>query len=181
LINQKATLLLAVILAAPAFALADNIPGHSKSGINYVSFSEGLTELQGLDGNSARCNFLLSSIKVNGAEANYIARASFSQFAKGDNGSNSGTPLNTALASDSHPVKLADFGGNQGASSNDKDKGKGQGTDNGGDGKGNESGSGGDDPPSVNIAEPGSQTLLLFGLAGLGMLVYLRRTLTFSV
>jgi hypothetical protein len=179
--SQQATLLLAVILAAPAFALADNIPGHSKTGSNYVTFSEGFSEQQDSQGGSARCNFLLSSVKENGMKTNYFARASFSDFAKGDKGSNIGAPLNTGMESDSNDVKLVDFGGNPGASS-DKDKGKGLGKGREGDGDGNGTGSGdGDASPGIPVAEPGSQTLLLFGLAGMGMFFYRRKTLTNAI
>jgi len=176
--NRQATLLLAAILAAPAFALADNIPGHSKIGSNYVAFSEGFSEQQDSQGGSARCNFILSSVKENGMKTNYFARASFTEFAKGDKGSNFGSPLNTGMESDSNDVKLVDFGGNQGASA-DKDKGKGNGKGDEGDGDENGTGSGsGDSSPGIPVAEPASQTLLLFGLAGMGMFFYRRKTLT---
>jgi len=164
-------LLLAVILAAPAFAFADNIPGHSKSGNNYVAFSEGLTDQQDSQGNSARCNFLLSSIKENGSET--------SSFAKDEKGANLGTYLSTGVDSNAHPVTLVDFGANQGASS-DKDKGKGKRGGGAGNENGTTSGSGAPSP-LIAVAEPGSQTLLLFGLAGLGVLFYRRKTLTSAI
>jgi hypothetical protein len=181
--NQQARLLLAVILAAPALALADNIPGHSKTGNNYVTFSEGFSEQQDSQGSSARCNFLLGSVKETGANTDSIARASFSDFAKGDKGSNFGALLNTGMDSDNHQVRLFDFGGSQGASSDsDKDKGKGHGKGEGGDGDGNGTGSGSGAPsPVVSVAEPGSQSLLLFGLAGMGIFFYRRKTLTNAI
>ena len=168
---KQAPLLLAVILAAPAFAFADNIPGHSKSGNNYVAFSEGLTDQQDSQGNSARCNFLLSSIKENGSET--------SSFAKDEKGANLGTYLSTGVDSNAHPVTLVDFGANQGASS-DKDKGKGKRGGGAGNENGTTSGSGAPSP-LIAVAEPGSQTLLLFGLAGLGVLFYRRKTLTSAI
>jgi hypothetical protein len=169
--SKQRTLLFAVILAAPVFAFADNIPGHSRDRNNYVSFSEGLTDQQDSHSNSARCNFLLSSVKepVKGNESRIssTAGASFSGFAKGES------------------VNLGGFGANQGASS-DKDEGKGQGKQRGGASDGNGSGSGSESgsgvpSPAVSVAEPGSQTLLLFGLAGLGMLFYRRKTLTNAI
>jgi hypothetical protein len=179
--SQQATFLLAVILAAPAFALADNIPGHSRNGNTYVTFSEGFSEQQGPQSGSARCNFLLSSIKRNGVETNSFTRASFSEFAKSDKAANFGPPLNTGVESDSDHIALGGFGDNQDASS-DKDHGKVGGNDNGGDGDGNEKGSGGGTPPlEIAVAEPGSQTLLLFGLAAVGMLFYRRKALTNAI
>lgn len=175
--NQKTTLLLAVILAAPAFAVADNIPGHSKGGGKYVTLSEGFTERQDLQGSSARCNFLFSSIKENGSNASSIAGASLSEFVKGEKGSNPGALLNAGLESDSRPVRVFDFGANQGASSG-KDKGKGQGKQNGGDGDGKATGTESGIPLAlIPVAEPGSQNLLLVGLAGLGIVLFRRRTL----
>ena len=171
--SRRAPLLLAVILAAPAFAFADNIPGHSKGGNNYVAFSEGLTDLQDSQANSARCNFLLSAIKENPSSA--------SSFARDEKGANLGTSLSAVPDSNAHPVKLIDFGPNQGGSS-DNDKGKVRGKHPGGDGDGNSSGDvSGASSPSIVIAEPGSQLLLLFGLAALGMLFYRRKTLTIAI
>ena len=180
--NQRATLLLAVILAVPAFALADNIPGHSKNGNNYVTFSEGFTELQDLQGSSARCNFLLGSIKEHGSNTTSIPHASFSEFAKGDKGFNFGALPNAGVESDSREVNLVDFRGNGNKSSSfGRDKGKGRGKHSGdGDGSTSGTGSGTPDPPAT-IPEPGSQTLLLFGFAGLGLLFYRRKILTNAI
>jgi hypothetical protein len=183
--NKQGTLLLAVVLAAAAPAFADSIPGHSRSGNNYVAFSEGLTEQQDLQGNSARCNFLISSIKEEGSKTSSFAPASFSEFSKGERGANLGTYLSAALHSDPTPPKVVDFGGNQGASSdnnNGKGKGKHNGTNGDGDGNGNGSGVGSGAPePLIPIAEPGSQTLVLSGLAGLGLFFYRRKSLASAV
>jgi hypothetical protein len=179
--NQQATLLLAVILAAPAFAVADSIPGHSRNGNNFVSFSEGLTDQQDSQGNSARCNFLVSSIKEEGSKTSSFAPASFSEFVKGEKGANFGVYLSTGMDSDIRPPKVVDYGGNQGASS-DKNDGKDKGKHNGTDGDGNGTGVGSGTPePSIPVAEPASQSLLLVGLAGLGMVFFRRRTLTNAI
>jgi hypothetical protein len=77
--------------------------------------------------------------------------------------------LNTGVLPDSDHTKLVDVGGDQGASS-DKDKVG-----------GNQSGGDGDSPSATSVSEPGSQALLLFGLAGLGMLVYRRKMFTNAV
>jgi hypothetical protein len=177
--NHQATLLFAVILAAPAFASADNISAHSRSGNSLVSFSEGLTDQQDLKGNSARCNFLVSSIKEEGSKSSSFAPASFSEFAKGEKGANLGAYLSTGMDSDVRPPRLVDFGGNQGASSeinNGKSKGKHNGTD--GDGNDNGTGAGSGAPePLIPVPEPASQTLVLFGMAGVGLFLYRRKLL----
>ena len=172
---KQAPLLLAVILAAPAFAFADNIPGHSKSGNNYVAFSEGLTDQQDSQGNSARCNFLLSSIKENGSET--------SSFARDEKSANFASHLSTGVDSNALPVTLVDFGPDQGASSdNDKGKDKAKGKQGEGSGNGNGTTSANSaSSPDIAVAEPGSQPLLLFGLAGVGMLFYHRKTLTKAI
>jgi hypothetical protein len=181
--NPRATLLLAVILAAPAFALADTIPGHSKNGNNYVTFSEGFTEQQDLQGSSARCNFLLGSIKENRWNTKSIPHGSFSEFAKGDKSSNFAALPNAGVESDSREVNLVDFRGNGNKNSSfGRDKGKGRGKHSGGDGEGNSSGTGSGTPlPVVSVAEPASQTLLLFGFAGLGLVFYRRKILTNAI
>lgn len=181
--NKQGSLLLAVVLATAAPAFADSIPGHSRNGNNYVAFSEGLTDQQDLQGSSARCNFLLSSIKEDKSKTSSITPMSLSEFAKGEKGSNLGALPGNGFDSDSHHPKVVDFGGDQGASSDNKN-GKGKGKHNGsdGDGNGNGTGSGSGAPePLIPIAEPGSQTLVLFGLAGLGMFCYRRKSLTSAV
>ena len=179
--NRQATLFLAVTLVAPVFALADNIPGHSRNGNTYVAFSEGFSEQQGPQSGSARCNFLLISIKKNAVETNSFARASFSEFAKSDKSANFVAPVNTTVESDSDNLKLVNLGGNQGASS-DKDHGTAAGSHSSADGDSNEEGSGGGAPaPDISVAEPASQTLLLIGLAAVGILFYRRKTLTNAI
>lgn len=176
--NQQATLLLVAILAAPAFAFADNIPGHSRTG-NNVSFSEGLDDQQDLRGSSARCNFLFSSTstKANASNVGSIGGASPSGFAKGEMGPNLGA-LNAGMELDSDQEKRIDLGAGQNASP-EKDKGKAHGKHNGGDPEGNLGGTGSVNPsPLVSVGEPGSQALLFAGLAGLGFVFLRRRTLT---
>lgn len=163
--NKQGALLLAVILAAPAFAFADDIPGHSTGASKYVTFSEGFTGEQNLRGNSAQCNFLLGAPKENG-----LSTSSIKSSELGSGGVSSG-----------NSVRLVDFSGDSGASP-DKDKGKGKGKQGGGSGdvNGTTSGNGGPSPLIV-VSEPGSQSLLLFGLGGLGMLAFRRKTFTNAI
>jgi hypothetical protein len=170
--NTQGILLFAVMFAVVAPAFADNVPGHSKGGSNYVTFSEGFAAEQNSHGNSAQCNFLWGPMKESGLSASSVAGAVSAGFWKGENDSVSGG---------GNSLKLVDFTGNQGASS-DKDKGKGHGKHHGEDGEGNGSGVGISVPsPVISVAEPASQSLVLFGLAGLGMIFYRRKSLTNAI
>jgi hypothetical protein len=161
--NQQATLFLAAVLAAPAFALADNVPGHSESGNTFITHSEGFPEQPDLQSNAARCNFLSSSAREEGLRTSSIAGASFGGITKGES------------------MNLFDFGEDQGTSS-DSDNRMGHGKHNRGDVDGIATGIDcGTPSPAVPVPELGSQTLLLVGLAGLGMLFFLRKTLTDTV
>jgi hypothetical protein len=153
-----------LVAAAPLFA--DTIPGHSRGGSKFVTFSEGFTSQQNGQGASAECNFLLGAPKENKLSTSSIAGSS-----------------STGMAASGASVKFVDFSGNNGASSDkDKGKGKGKGKQGGGSGNGNGTTPGSGAPsPLVAVAEPGSQALLLFGLAGLGMLVFRRKTFTNAI
>ena len=161
------TLFLAFMLATAAPAFADSVPGHSKDTNKYVTFSEDFLGQQDSQGNTAKCNFLSGSPNETGSQKGSFSAASFSGFTRGE--------------SAAHTLKLVDFGSSNGSSAdkdNDKDKGKHNGKDKDGD----ESGAGGGTPsPLIAIPEPGSQSLLLFGLAGLGMFVYRRKSLTNAI
>jgi MYXO-CTERM domain-containing protein len=179
--NQHATLLLAVILSAPTFAFADSIHDHPKGENKDVTLLGRFADQEDLQDSSTRRNFLLSSVKENGSKRSSNVGAAFGEFAKGDKNANLGLLLNDGMESDSHPVKLFDFDANQGASS-DKDKGKSWGRHNGYDDDGNGTVvASGDISAATSVAEPGSQTLLLVGLAALGMFFSRRRKLTNAI
>lgn len=176
--NKQQILLLAFLFAAaPAFA--DSTSGHAKGGSTNVSFSEGFISQQDSSGNSARCNFLFGAPKENGLSASSVIGSSSSAIGRGEKGSD----LDSGGASSENSVRLVDFGGN-GSDSSDKDKGKGKGKGKqgggSGDGNGPTSGNGGPSPLIV-VAEPGSQSLLLTGLAGLGMLFFRRKTFSNAI
>lgn len=162
--NAASFLALALAAAVPLFA--DSFPGHSRGGSKYVTFSEGFTSQQNSQGGAAECNFLLGAPTATGLTTSSIAGLS-----------------STGMAASGASVKLVDFKGNQSASSDkDKGKGKGKGKQGGGSGNGTGTTSGSGAPaPLVAVAEPGSQSLLLFGLAGLGMLVFRRKTFTSAI
>jgi hypothetical protein len=162
---KNAASLLAITLAAAVPLFADGIRGGSK----YVTFSEGFTSQQSGQGASAECNFLLGATKENGL--------STSATAMGEKGST----LGSSPAPSGNSINLVNFNGNDGASS-DKDKGKGKGKPGGGSGNGNGTTPGNGAPsPVIAVTEPGSRSLLLFGLACLAMLVFRRKTFTIAV
>ena len=171
--NKQGILLLAFCFAAaPAFA--DSTSGHSKGGNANVSFSEGFFSQQDSSRSSAQCNLLFGAPKENGLSTSSVMSSSSSAFAMGEKGSE----LAGGGVSSEDSVKLVDFSGNNGASS-DKDKGKSKGKQGGGSGGGNGTTSGNGDPsPLIAVSEPGSRSLLLLGLAGVGMLFYRGKTLT---
>jgi len=172
--NKRGTLLLAAILAVPAFAAADGIPGHSKGGTKYVSLSEGFTGEQDLQGSSARCSFLFSSVRDGGIETSSTGGVALSDVAKGDMSAKFGV-LGAGVGSDSRPAEKGDFDADHGASS-EGGSGKGRGDHHWGDldGTGEESSF---SSTGISVAEPGSQAFLLFGLAALGTVFYRRITL----
>lgn len=168
---KNAASFLAITLAAAVPLFADSFPGHSRGGSKYVTFSEGFTSQQNSQGGAAECNFLIGAPKENGLSA--------SSLVMGEKGSG----LGSGGASTGNSVHLVDFSGNNGTSADkDKGKGKGKGKQNGGSGGGNGTAAGnGGSAPLVSVPEPSSQTLLLFGLAGLGMLVFRRKAFTSAI
>jgi hypothetical protein len=177
--HKNAASFLAFTLAAAVPLFADSIPGHSRGGSKYVTFSEGFTSEQNVRGGSAECNFLLGAPKEKGLSTSTIVGSFSSAIARGEKGSE----LGSGGASSGNSVHLVDFSGNNGTSS-DKDKGKGKakGKQGGASSGGNDAGAGnGGSAPVLPVVEPGSQSLLLVGLAGLGMVFFRRRTLTNAI
>ena len=154
---KHGTLCLAFMLATSAPAFANSVSGHSKDANKYVTFSEDFLGQQDSRGNAAKCNFLSGSPNEAGSQKGSFSAASFSGLTSGE--------------SATHTLKLIDFGSSLG-SSTDKDNAKDEGKRNGKDKDGGGSGAGGSTPsPLIAIPEPGSQSLLLFGLASFGLVL----------
>ena len=174
---KTAASFLALTLAAAAPLFADTIPGHSRGGSKYVTFSEGFTSQQNGQGASAECNFLLGAPKLSALSTSSFVGSSSNGLAMGEKGS----ALGSGGAPSGNSINVINFSGNNGASS-DKGKGKGKGKQGGGSGNGNGTTAGNGAPaPLIAVAEPGTQSLLLFGLAGLGMLGFRRKSFTNAI
>jgi hypothetical protein len=175
--NKQGTLLLAFILGTPAFAFADTIPSHVMGDERPVTLVEGFTDHMDVQASLARPNTLLTSVEENRPRLFASSGASESGKAKDDKGVDLGKLLSVENGFENQSIKLVDFHVDQGAFF-ERDKGKIHGKHNGntGDGDGDSNGNGASGSV-VSVAEPGSQTLLLFGLAGLGMIFYRRNYL----
>lgn len=176
---KTATLFLALSFTAAVPAFADGVSNHSRSGGNFVTFSEGFTSSENLRGASAECNFLSGVSREKGLSASTMAGSFFSETAKGEK-----SWMSVGGAGPSEDIaNLVDFTGNSGVSADkDNGKGKGKGKQVGESGNGNGTTSGSGDPsPTIAAMEPGSQSLVLWGLAGLGILAFRRKHFTNAI
>jgi hypothetical protein len=165
---KHASFLLAVLLISAAPIFADKIPVDSKNESKGAVSARALAEKQGLHD-----LYATTDCGVSGAKQNEVRFASMSDsraggFTQGDKSMGLGALVNSLANSGNAPVKVIDFGSNHGDSS-DKDKGKSPGKGNGHDQDGGGTGS-----VAIAVSEPGSQLLLLIGLAGFGIF-FLRR------
>jgi len=168
---KHATFLLPFLLISSAPIFADKIPGDSKvDGKGGVS-AQKQAEIKGLHDLYATgdCN-------LNGTKQNELRPASMSDtrvgsLTQGDKSMGLVGSTNSEANSGNPPVKVIDLGSN-GDNSSDKDKGRSHGKGGGHDQDGD-----GTAPLVIAVSEPGSQLLLLAGLAGLGIF-FLRRNAT---
>ena len=152
---KQPSFLLAVILTSTAPIFADKIPGESKSESKGAISAQALAAKQGLHDLYAAGDCGLSGTKENQIRTASSLDSRDTHFTQSDNTSGLGSPV-------------VDLGLGQGNSS-DKNKGKSPGKGNGNTNKG-----GSTTPVVTAVSEPGTQLLLLAGLAGLGIF-FLRR------
>jgi hypothetical protein len=168
-LNYKhASFLLAVLIIAVTPVFADKIPVDTKSDSKGSSSAQKQAELKGLHDLYATGDCDLNGIKQNEVRPASMSTAGASSFSQGDKSGGLGGFENSEANSGKPPLKVIDFGSNQDNAS-DKDKGKSHGNGNGHDQGGN-----GAAPAVIAVSEPGTQLLLLAGLAGLGIF-FLRR------
>ncbi len=165
---KRASFLLVVLSIAAAPVFADKIAGDSKSESKNTVSAQKQAEMKGLHDLYATGDCDLGGTKQNEVRPASMSGVGASSFSQGDKSMGLGGFLNSEADSGKPPVKVIDFGSNQDNGSG-KDKGKSHGKGNGHDQDGN-----GAAPAVIAVAEPGSQLLLLAGLAGLGIL-FLRR------
>jgi len=160
--------LLVVLSVVAVRIFADKIPGDSKSESKDSVSAQKQAEMKGLHDLYATGDCDLGGTKQNEVWPASMSNAGAASFSQGDKSGGLGGFVNSEANSGKPPLKVIDFGSNQGSAS-DKDEGKSPGKDNGRDQDGN-----GAAPAVIAVSEPGSELFLLAGLAGLGI-VFLRR------
>lgn len=167
---KRPSFLLAALVIAAAPIFADKIPGDSKSESKSSVSAQKQAEMKGLHDLYATGDCDLGGTKLNEVRPASMSNAGASSFSQGDKSGGLGGFVDSEANSGKPPLKVIDFGSNQNNAS-DKDKGKSHGKGNGHDPDGN-----GAAPAVTAVSEPGSQLLLLTGLAGLGFLLLRRNS-----
>ena len=165
---KQLSFLLAVILTSTAPIFADKIPGDSKNESKGAISTQALTEKQGLHDLYTSGDSGLSGAKKNEVRSASSLESRFTHFTESERASGLGGMENAEGNSGKPPVTVVDFDSNDRDFSH-MDRGKSHGK-----GNVNNPGGGSTTPALLAVSEPGSQLLLLIGLAGLGIF-FLRR------
>ena len=169
--HRHGSFFLAVVLSTAAPAFADKIPVNLTEGDRGAVSMQGSPDKNALKDASASRTFGLSAFKEDASRIKLNPAVRMSDFSKDGKISDLAALLNSAPGLNNHRASLFDLGSKHGVSfgrDDEKARGKHNGRDR----------DDGDGPLSVvAIPEPGSLTLLLFGLAVLGMIVFRRNAL----
>lgn len=173
--HRRELFFIAVILSSAVSAFADQIPADLRDGDRGSASAQLLRNDRALRGASGVRNFSLGTFKEGEVRIGFTSAIPMSDFSKDAKTSDLGALLNSEFGSTNHqvsPFNLSfnhdEFWGRDGGRDWDNHRRRGR--------------DGNDGALSVVVTpEPGSLTLLLFGLAGLGMIVYRRNPLKNAV
>ena len=172
---RHGSLFLAVALSTAAPAFADKVPADFRDGDRDSVYTQALPNAKGLQGAPVYRNSGLSIFKEEEFRSEFNTVVPMGDFSKDDKTSDLGALLNSEFASTNHQVSPFDRSFNH-----DEFWGRDGGKD--WDNHNQWKWDGNDGALSVVVTpEPGSLALLLFGLAGLGMIVYRRNPLKKAV
>lgn len=171
--HRHGSFLLAVVLSTAAPAFADRIPADFRDGDRGSVSMQGFPHKRALQDASVARNFGLSTFKEDEFRIEFSPAVRMSDFRKDGKISDVGALLNSGPGSDNRQMSLFDLGSKHGDSfGRDNEQGRWKHNEN------ERDWDDGDGPRCVVATpEPGSQTLLLFGLAGLGMIMFRRNAL----
>lgn len=167
--HKHGSFFLAVVLSTAAPAFADRISVDRMDGDRGSVSLQELPNRNVVQDASASRKFGLSRFKEDELRIEFNPAVRMSDFSKDAKISDLGALLNSGSGPNSHQASLFDLGSQHGDSFRwDAEKAE---------RKHHERDRDNDDGPLVAVPEPGSGTLLLFDLAGLGMIVYRRNAL----